>query len=104
MFSEALTSAIDELMTGKHGRPYTLVEVITWLFSQLINPTHPIGKAFEMSVREAETEDHGLLELLKDPKRLREELEGFLSPGIMNYSTSLEHALLGQLSTHFMHM
>ena len=98
MFSEALTSAIDELMTGKHGRPYTLVEVITWLSNQLVTPKHPIGKVFEMSMREGESEDGGLLELLKDPKNMRKELEGFLSSGIMNYSMSLEHAMLGQLS------
>lgn len=97
MFSEALTSAIDELMTGKYGRPYTLVEVITWLFNQLVSPKHLIGKTFEMSVREAEEDDHGLLELLKEPPKLRKELEGFLSPGIINYSSSLEHAMLGQL-------
>jgi hypothetical protein len=98
IFSEALTSAIDELMTGKHGRPYTLVEAISWLFNELVVPKHPIGKAFELSVKEAEDTQGDLLELLKEPKKLREELEGFLSPGIVNYSTSIEHALLGRLA------
>ena len=97
VFSEALTSAIDELMTGKHGRPYTLVEAIAWLFNELVKPKHPIGKAFEMSVKETEDTQGDLLELLKEPKKLREELEAFLSPGIVNYSTSIEHALLGRL-------
>ncbi len=97
VFSEALTSAMEELMTGKHGRPLTLVEVITWLSNQLVNPTHPIGKAFEMATRESEVTEGDLLELLKDPKKLGKELEEFLSPGILNYSSSIEHALLGRL-------
>jgi hypothetical protein len=93
----ALSSAIDEFMTGKYGRPMTLVEVITWLFNQLINPTHPIGKSFENAEREEDAEEDDLLDLLKDPKKLKVELESFLSPGIINYSTSIERVLLGQL-------
>jgi hypothetical protein len=96
-FSAALTSAIEEFMTGKHGRPYTLVEVITWLFNQLVEPKHPIGRTFEMAVREEEPTPQCLTQLVGDPKRLRAELEEFLSPGILNYSTSLERAMLGQL-------
>ncbi|MBR9681160.1 MAG: hypothetical protein GOU98_05075 [Candidatus Altiarchaeota archaeon] len=96
-FSAALTSAIDELMLGKYGRPYTLVEVITWLFNQLVYPKHPIGKSFEMSIKEEEVDSNNFLELLKEPKKLRKDLEEFLSPGILNYSTSLEHAMLDQL-------
>lgn len=96
-FSAALTSAVEELMTGKHGRPLTLVEVITWLHNQLVEPTHPIGRTFEMAVRESEPTDGCLTELVKEPKRMRQELEDFLSTGIINYSTSLEQAMLGRL-------
>ena len=96
-FSAALTSAIDELMLGKHGRPYTLVEVITWLFNQLVYPKHPIGKSFEMAIREEEVDQNHFLELLKEPQKLKKDLEEFLSPGIINYSTSLEQVRLNQL-------
>ncbi len=96
-FSAALKSAMDELMTGKHGKPFTLLQVITWLSNQLVNPTHPIGRAFERSCRECEGGEGCFLELIKRPKKLKKELEEFLSPGILSYSTALEHAYLGQL-------
>jgi len=96
-FSATLISAIDELMLGKHGKPYTLVEVITWLFNQLVNPKHPIGKSFEMAIKEEEVDENHFLELLGNPQKMKKDLEEFLSPGIMNYSTSLEQARLNQL-------
>ncbi len=96
-FSAALTSSIDEFMTGKYGRPRTLVEIITWLSNQLVKSNHPIGKAFELATREEPEDGNDFFSLLKAPKRLKGELEAFLSPGIINFSTSIERAMLGQL-------
>ena len=96
-FSAALVSAIDEFMTGKFGRPKTLVEIITWLFNQTVNPNHSIGKAFELAMRDEVEQGNDFFSLLKSPKRLKEELENFLSPGIINFSTSVERIMLGQL-------
>ena len=96
-FSAALTSAIDEFMTGKYGRPKTLVEIIVWLSNQVVKSNHPIGKAFELAISEENEDGNDFFSLLKAPKRLKEELNSFLSPGIINFSTSVEKAMLGQL-------
>ena len=96
-FAASLVSAVDELMLGKHGRPRTLVEIITWMASQIVNPTHPIGKSLEAACRSCETPETCFLQILSKPQQLRQELEDLLSPGLMSFSTSVEHALLGQL-------
>ena len=96
-FAASLVGAIDDLMLGKQGRPRTLVETITWMANQIVAPSHPIGKALEAACRGCETPETCFLQLLSEPQRLKKELEELLSPGLMTFSTSVEHALLGQL-------
>lgn len=96
-FAASLVNAIDELMLGKQGRPRTLVETITWMANQVVVPTHPIGKAFESACKDCETPETCFLQLLQNPQQLKIELEELLSPGLVTFSTSVEHALLGQL-------
>ena len=96
-FAASLVSAIDDLMFGKQGRPRTLVETITWMASQVVAPSHTIGRALEAACKDCETPDDCFLQLLSEPQRLKKELEELLSPGILTFSTSVEHALMGQL-------
>lgn len=84
-------------MLGKQGRPRTLVETITWMANQIVSPNHPIGRALEAACKECETPETCFLQLLQNPPHLKKELEELLSPGIVTFSTSVEHALLGQL-------
>lgn len=96
-FESALASAIEYLMTGSLGRPYTLVETINWLAKEGVSPSHEIGKRFEVMCRDCEGFEGCFWNLLPQPKKLRDELEGFLGQGIFNYSGSIEQALLGKL-------
>ena len=74
-----------------------MLKILAWLANQMVRPTHLIGRALEMSCRECPGAEGCLLELIKEPKKLRAELENAFSPGILGFSEGLEAALLGDL-------
>ncbi|MBR9679945.1 MAG: hypothetical protein GOU99_02765 [Candidatus Altiarchaeota archaeon] len=96
-FAAALNSCLESFFLGSEGEPWPLLKILAWQANQLVRPTHLVGRSLEMSCRECPGDDGCILDLMREPVRLRKELENFLSPGLLGFSEGLEYAMLGRL-------